>query len=74
MDIAKKLIQHIKHTDNINDHIEYVEDRPFNDLRYSVSNAKLVSLGWNESIPFEEGFKSTIDWYMSCPDDYWIHS
>jgi dTDP-glucose 4,6-dehydratase len=74
MDIAKKLIHHIKNTDNIHEHIEYVEDRPFNDLRYSVSNAKLVSLGWNESIPFEDGFKSTIDWYMNCPDDYWINS
>jgi nucleoside-diphosphate-sugar epimerase len=49
-----------------------VEDRLFNDLRYSVSNRKLIDLGWNEKIDFEDGLQSTIDWYLSCDKEHWI--
>lgn len=73
MDIARKLIKMLKGTDNIESYIEFVEDRPFNDLRYSVSNEKLVSLGWKERILFEDGICSTVDWYKDCPVNYWIH-
>ena len=34
---------------------EYIEDRPFNDKRYYISNAKLKELGWEIKIGFEEG-------------------
>ncbi len=34
MDIAKILINKIKYTDNFEEWIEYIEDRPFNDKRY----------------------------------------
>lgn len=71
MEIARKLIKTIKEDDNIYSYVEFIEDRPFNDLRYSVSNKKLVSLGWKESISFEEGLRSTIEWYLNCPDRYW---
>ena len=57
MDVAKILIKLIKNTDNYDEWIEYVADRPFNDQRYYISNQKLKDLGWNikknfvESIP-----------------------
>ena len=47
MDIAKILIKLIKNTDNYDEWIEYIEDRPFNDKRYYISNKKLRDLGWN---------------------------
>ena len=47
MDIARILIKMIKHTDNVDDWIEYIEDRPFNDQRYYISNEKLKNLGWS---------------------------
>jgi dTDP-glucose 4,6-dehydratase len=47
MDIAKILIKMIKGTDNYNEWIEYIDDRPFNDSRYYISNQKLKNLGWN---------------------------
>jgi dTDP-glucose 4,6-dehydratase len=47
MDIARILIKMIKHTDNVDDWIEYIEDRPFNDQRYYISNEKLKKLGWS---------------------------
>ena len=71
MEIARKLVNLIKNDDDVLKYVEFVEDRPFNDLRYSVSNKKLTSLGWKESIEFEQGIRSTIDWYLKCPNDYW---
>ena len=55
LDVAKILIKKIKKTDNFEKWIEYIEDRPFNDLRYFISNEKLKKLGWNVSINFVDG-------------------
>lgn len=46
MEVAQKLIREIQHTENYADWIEYVEDRPYNDMRYYISNSKLKQLGW----------------------------
>lgn len=70
MDITKKLIQQIKHTDVIEPYIEFVEDRCFNDSRYSISNQKLIDLGWSEYIEFEHGLNKTIDWYLQNLDHW----
>jgi dTDP-glucose 4,6-dehydratase/UDP-glucose 4,6-dehydratase len=58
MDIAKLLIHKIKQTDRYDDWIEYVEDRPFNDKRYYISNQKLKNLGWSIEMGFMEGLKT----------------
>jgi UDP-glucose 4,6-dehydratase len=34
-----------------------VEDRPFNDKRYYISNSKLKSLGWTIRVNFEDGIR-----------------
>lgn len=47
LEIAKMLIHKIKPNDEFDKWIEYVEDRPFNDKRYYISNSKLKELGWN---------------------------
>jgi dTDP-D-glucose 4,6-dehydratase len=63
IDIAKKLIKLIKTNVNVNDYhhyIEYIEDRPFNDQRYYISNSKLKDLGWQITIPFLEGLKTIL--------------
>jgi dTDP-glucose 4,6-dehydratase/UDP-glucose 4,6-dehydratase len=57
MDIAKILIREIKHTTNYDEWIEYIEDRPYNDKRYYISNAKLKDLGWGIQINFMDGIK-----------------
>lgn len=57
MDVAKKLILLIKNNDNYNDYIEYIPDRPFNDTRYFISNDKLINLGWEQTIMFDQGLK-----------------
>jgi UDP-glucose 4,6-dehydratase len=72
MEIVKKIVKVMKDTDDISPYITYVEDRCFNDLRYSVSNTKLVSLGWSEQMPFDDGLSSTIDWYINCHHGHWL--
>jgi dTDP-glucose 4,6-dehydratase len=45
--------------------IRHVEDRPGHDRRYSLNASKLRGLGWQPSIPLEQGLSSTVDWYRS---------
>ena len=66
MDIAKMLIDNLKPDSNINDWIEFVADRNYNDFRYSINTNKLISLGWKEEIDFNEGLLKTIDYYKSA--------
>jgi dTDP-glucose 4,6-dehydratase len=61
MDVAKLLIKKIKNTDNYDEWIEYIEDRPFNDKRYYISNQKIKDLGWTININFEEGLIDTVN-------------
>jgi len=60
MTVAKMLIKRIKHTENYDDWIRYIEDRPFNDQRYYISNQKLKDLGWTITISFEDGIEQLI--------------
>ena len=60
LDIAKILIKKIQHTEEYNKWIEYVDDRPFNDKRYYISNDKLKGLGWNTEVDFENGVKQLV--------------
>ena len=55
LDVAKMLINKIKDTDDYDGWITYIEDRPFNDQRYYISNKKVKQLGWNIHMTFEEG-------------------
>ena len=49
--------------------IEYVNDRPGHDFRYSLDCKKIHRLGWRPQVPFEEGLQKTINWYKS--NDWW---
>jgi dTDP-glucose 4,6-dehydratase len=46
--------------------ITFVRDRPGHDRRYAIDASKLKDeLGWTPSISFDEGFKETIEWYLT---------
>jgi len=55
LEIAQKLIQKIKNTDDFDKWITYIDDRPFNDKRYYISNEKVKQLGWTINVDFERG-------------------
>jgi dTDP-glucose 4,6-dehydratase len=60
LEIAEILVKLLKGTDAYHSFIRFVEDRPFNDSRYFISNEKLKKLGWKITIPFLEGIKKLI--------------
>jgi dTDP-glucose 4,6-dehydratase len=60
LEVAKLLIEKIKKTNNHNDWITYIEDRPFNDKRYYISNQKIKDLGWSIDIDFEDGINDLL--------------
>jgi dTDP-glucose 4,6-dehydratase len=63
--IAEKIIYKIKSIkkDDVSyqNWITYIEDRPFNDKRYFISNSKLKSLGWKPKVNFDFGLNMLID-------------
>ena len=61
LEVAALLIKKIKNSENYGEYIEYIEDRPFNDQRYYISNNKLKALGWNVTIDFEKGINDLIE-------------
>ena len=45
------------------DHIEYIKDRPHNDLVYPIDSSKLQKLGWRIQVDWSEGITHTVSWY-----------
>ena len=65
MDITKKLVNIIKHSDNVDNWVEYVKDRPWNDLRYGINSDDLKKLGWVEKYTdFDKGLIECVEWYI----------
>ena len=61
MDIATRLIKEINvNSDDCAEWIQFVEDRPFNDKRYYISNTKLKALGWGIRVNFEDGIRDLV--------------
>ncbi|MBM4304105.1 MAG: dTDP-glucose 4,6-dehydratase [Deltaproteobacteria bacterium] len=45
--------------------ISFVGDRPAHDRRYGLDSTKIrTELGWKPLVSFEEGLKTTVDWYL----------
>ena len=59
--------------DKPSDLIEFVEDRPGHDLRYSLDSSKIrKELGWSPKTNFEDGIAKITAWYLS--NDLWFAS
>ena len=51
------------------DLVEFVEDRPGHDIRYSLDSSKIRELGWKPKYSFSEGLKEMIEWYLE--NEWW---
>lgn len=61
--IVKTILQHLDRPESL---MQFVQDRPGHDRRYALNSSKIQrELGWNPIVPFEEGIRRTIDWYLS---------
>ncbi len=58
--LARKIHNLSKIKVSIEDSIEYIKDRPFNDKRYYISNEKLKKKGWKITMNLEEGLKKLL--------------
>ena len=48
------------------DLIEFVEDRPGHDVRYSLDSSKIRrELQWKPRYPLEDALKKTVEWYLA---------
>jgi len=70
LEIAKMVLRIMGKPESM---IEFVEDRPGNDLRYAIDAQKIMSLGWQPEFTrdqFEVGMSETINWYLTHTD--WV--
>lgn len=53
--------------------IRFVTDRPGHDRRYAMDASKIRrELGWRPQVPFEEGLRQTVVWYLK--NTPWVKS
>ena len=68
LEVTRLLLELLGKTESL---IRYVADRPGHDLRYAIDCSKAQNdLGWRPEVSFEEGLRTTIDWYRSNAD--WV--
>ena len=66
--IVKKILSMMEKSTDL---IEFVEDRPGHDFRYSLNSSKLSEqFGWSIKTDFENGLEKTIKWYQ-LHVDWW---
>jgi dTDP-glucose 4,6-dehydratase len=61
IEIIEKILSFLGKSSNL---INFVDDRPGHDFRYSLDSSKICSLGWKPKTSFDEGIKKTIEWYQ----------
>ena len=67
MEIIKLILKYLGKSTDL---IEFVEDRPGHDFRYSLDSSKIrKEIGWKNSTNFEEGLYTTIEWFKSNYSD-----
>lgn len=70
IELVKLILKEINKPESL---ISFVTDRPGHDLRYAIDSNKIEKeLGWKRKYTFEEGIKTTIEWYINNQD--WIEN
>jgi dTDP-glucose 4,6-dehydratase len=62
LSLTRKLLEFMGREESL---IEYVEDRPGHDRRYSVDCSKIEMLGYKASTDFDRNLQLTLDWYLN---------
>lgn len=65
LEVVGKILQIMQKKDLI----EFVEDRPGHDTRYSLDSSKIRQLGWEPKHKFEDALQNTINWYLE--NEWW---
>ena len=64
--VVRKILEIMNKSEDL---IDFVEDRPGHDFRYSMDSKKISDeLGWRVKSNFDDGLRKTIQWYLDRPD------
>jgi dTDP-glucose 4,6-dehydratase len=62
IEVVRKVLQLMGKDESL---IEFVEDRPGHDIRYSLDSSKIrKELGWKPRHRFDEALEQTVEWYL----------
>jgi dTDP-glucose 4,6-dehydratase len=71
LNITKRIIELVKNDGHpfeqphkYDKYIEFIEDRPFHDVKYRVNPTSLHELGWSQKVSFELGLERTVNYYV----------
>ena len=70
LEVAKALLKIFGLQEQEETFLQFVPDRKFNDLRYTINSSKLHELGWQEEMSWEEGLLTTVEWYKKYTSRY----
>ena len=70
LEVAHQLGALFGHKEGDESYITFVENRMFNDFRYKLNTDKLVQLGWQPEVTFEDGLRRTVEWYAVHCDNW----
>ena len=64
--VVRKILEIMNKPEDL---IDFVEDRPGHDFRYSMDSKKISDeLEWRVKSNFDDGLRKTIQWYLDHPD------
>ncbi len=66
IDVVKRILSLTGRDESL---IEYVQDRPGHDRRYSLGSEKIRALGWEAQVRFDDGLPRTVEWYRD--NEWW---
>jgi len=66
LEITAKILEILGRDESM---IEYVQDRPGHDWRYSLDSSKLRAMGWRPEYDFETALRETVAWYTE--NEWW---
>lgn len=62
LEVTKRILGELEKSDNL---IEFVNERPGHDRRYSLDCEKVRDLGWRPQTSFDEGIQKTVEYYTN---------
>lgn len=67
MEVVEMIVKIMEGPDaNVEDYVEYVPDRAFQDYRYHIDSGKIRAMGWKEKITVEDAIKDVIGWRFAA--------
>ena len=60
IEVVEKIMKLLVPSEKLEDRVKYIEDRLYQDYRYSIDSTKLINLGWKRTVEFDESIKKVI--------------